>query len=72
MAGSSPVDLAVAVAEAGGMGAMGALLSSPETISDIQRMQLWAGQSAAFARRESAGDFVRRVWAQAQKFLPTS
>jgi nitronate monooxygenase len=37
---------------------------------DIQRMQLWAGQSAAFARRESAGDFVRRAWAQAQKFLP--
>ena len=34
MAGSSPVDLEVAVAEAGGMGAMGALLSSPETISD--------------------------------------
>ena len=37
---------------------------------DIQRMQLWAGQSAGFARRESAGDFVRRAWAQAQKFLP--
>ena len=37
---------------------------------NIQRMQLWAGQSAAFARRESAGDFVRRAWAQAQEFLP--
>jgi len=38
MAGSSPVDLAVAVADAGGMGAIGALLPSPETIAD------WAAQ----------------------------
>ena len=37
---------------------------------DIHRMQLWAGQSAAFARRLSAGDFVRRIWVQAEKLLP--
>lgn len=37
---------------------------------DIHRMPLWAGQSAAFARRESAGDFVRRTWVQAQELLP--
>ena len=37
---------------------------------DIHRMQLWAGQSAAFARRMSAGDFVRRIWVQAEKLLP--
>jgi nitronate monooxygenase len=37
---------------------------------DVHRMPLWAGQSAAFARRESAGDFVRRTWVQAQEFLP--
>ena len=37
---------------------------------DIHRMQLWAGQSAAFARREPAGDFVRRTWVQAEKLLP--
>ena len=37
---------------------------------DIHRMQLWAGQSAAFARRASAGDFVRRTWVQAEKLLP--
>jgi nitronate monooxygenase len=37
---------------------------------DTHRMQLWAGQSAAFARRESAGDFVRRIWVQAEKLLP--
>jgi nitronate monooxygenase len=32
MAGACPVPLAVAVAEAGGMGAMGALLESPDGI----------------------------------------
>jgi nitronate monooxygenase len=37
---------------------------------DIHRMQLWAGQSAAFARRESAGDFVRCTWVQALELLP--
>jgi len=37
---------------------------------DIHRMQLWAGQSAAFASRASAGDFVRRVWDQAEALLP--
>lgn len=37
---------------------------------DIHRMQLWAGQSAAFARCLSAGDFVRRIWFQAEKLLP--
>ena len=37
---------------------------------DIHRMQLWAGQSAAFAGRASAGDFVRRIWDQAEKLLP--
>jgi nitronate monooxygenase len=39
-------------------------------MKDIHRMPLWAGQSAAFARRESAGDFVRRTWVQPQEFLP--
>ena len=33
MAGSCPVGLAVAVADAGGMGAMGALMSSPDAIA---------------------------------------
>jgi nitronate monooxygenase len=36
---------------------------------DIHRMQLWAGQSASFARPISAGDFVRRIWVQAEKLL---
>jgi nitronate monooxygenase len=29
---------------------------------DGERMQLWAGQSAKFARAEPAGDIVRRLW----------
>jgi nitronate monooxygenase len=37
---------------------------------DIDRMQLWAGQSAALARPEPAGEFVRRIWAEADALLP--
>ena len=33
------------------------------------RMQMWAGQAAAFAREEPAGEFVQRVWAEAQSYL---
>ena len=36
---------------------------------DGQRMQMWAGQGAAFAREEPASDFIHRVWAEAQAFL---
>ena len=39
-------------------------------MKDSNRMALWAGQSAAFARPESAGDFICRTWVQAQEFLP--
>lgn len=38
--------------------------------NDITRMQAWAGQSAAMARNEPAHDVVRRLWAEAQTFLP--
>lgn len=44
MAGACPAALAVAVANAGGMGAMGAVLSSPEQIG--QWMQAFARQSS--------------------------
>jgi nitronate monooxygenase len=37
---------------------------------DRDRMQLWAGQSAALARSEPAADFIRRIWAQAEALLP--
>jgi hypothetical protein len=36
---------------------------------DIHRMQVWAGQSAAFARPEPAAEFVRRLWAEAEPLL---
>jgi nitronate monooxygenase len=37
---------------------------------DVERMQAWAGQAAALARSEPAGDVVLRVWEEAQSLLP--
>lgn len=36
---------------------------------DLERMQAWAGQSAALARAEPAGAMVERLWAEAQEIL---
>lgn len=36
---------------------------------DIERMQAWAGQSAALARAEPAGEVVQRLWSGAQGLL---
>jgi nitronate monooxygenase len=36
---------------------------------DFHRMQVWAGQSAAMARPIAAGELVREMWENAQKFL---
>ncbi|MFD8923174.1 NAD(P)H-dependent flavin oxidoreductase [Streptomyces sp. NPDC055037] len=52
MAGSSPVELAVAVAEAGGMGARGALQDSPD------RIAAWAAEFHA----RSSGPLQLNVW----------
>jgi nitronate monooxygenase len=38
---------------------------------DVTRMQAWAGQGAALARAEPAGELVRRWWAQSQALLPS-
>jgi nitronate monooxygenase len=38
---------------------------------DLQRMQAWAGQSAAMARAEPAAAVTARLWAEAQALLPT-
>src|SRR5947208_400602 len=38
--------------------------------ADVQRMQAWAGQAAALARREPAGEIVRRLWEEAEALLP--
>jgi nitronate monooxygenase len=37
---------------------------------DVHRIQAWAGQSGAFARDEPAGDFLQRLWADAEELLP--
>ncbi len=38
--------------------------------NDVHRMQAWAGQAAAMARPEPAGDIVRRLWEEAEALLP--
>jgi nitronate monooxygenase len=37
--------------------------------NDVERMQAWAGQSAAMAEAEPAGEIVRRLWQGAQALL---
>jgi nitronate monooxygenase len=37
---------------------------------DVERMQAWAGQSAALARPEPAGAIVSRLWSEAEGLLP--
>src|SRR5206468_1924994 len=38
--------------------------------NDVNRMQAWAGQAAAFARAEPAGQIVQKLWAGATELLP--
>src|SRR6185437_5749708 len=52
MAGACPPALAIATANAGGMGGCGALLMSPKAIGD------WAGE----VRRRSNGAFQLNLW----------
>jgi nitronate monooxygenase len=40
------------------------------TAEDIDRMQVWAGQSAALSRAMPAGERVERLWREAQALLP--
>jgi nitronate monooxygenase len=37
---------------------------------DVHRMQAWAGQAAALARAEPAGELVLRLWEEARALLP--
>jgi len=39
--------------------------AAAHTASDVQRMQAWAGQSAAMARAEPAAELVQRLWHEA-------
>jgi nitronate monooxygenase len=38
-------------------------------LGDVRRMQVWAGQSAALARAESAGEVVRRLWDEGRRLI---
>jgi nitronate monooxygenase len=38
-------------------------------VGDVERMQAWAGQSAALARAEPAGEVVRRIWDEGRGLL---
>jgi nitronate monooxygenase len=37
---------------------------------DVHRMQAWAGQAAALARAEPAGELITRLWQEAEALLP--
>jgi nitronate monooxygenase len=51
-------------------GLTAAMRSAGQNQSDVHRMQAWAGQSAALARAEPAGDLVRSLWDGAKSLLP--
>ncbi len=51
-------------------GLTAAMREAGQKASDAHRMQVWAGQAAAFARPEPAGEFLRRLWAEAETLLP--
>jgi nitronate monooxygenase len=47
-----------------------ALREDAQRTNDKDRLQAWAGQSAAMARAEPAADIVRRIWGEANALLP--
>ncbi len=50
-------------------GLTAAMRAAGQRGGDVERMQAWAGQSAALARMEPAGALVRRLWDEAQGLL---
>ncbi len=50
-------------------GLTGAMRAAAGTAGDLDRMQAWAGQAARLASTESATDYVRRVWDEAERIL---
>jgi nitronate monooxygenase len=50
-------------------GLTAAMRSEAQKKGDVQRMQVWAGQSAGLAKAEPAGEVVRRLWNGAQQLL---
>lgn len=50
-------------------GLTAAMRAAATNVGDVQRMQAWAGQSAALARAEPAEQILRRLWADAVAIL---
>ena len=50
-------------------GLTAAMRAAASRDNDISRMQAWAGQGAALARAEPAGDIVRDMWETAQALM---
>jgi nitronate monooxygenase len=50
-------------------GLTAAMRADAQQAGDVQRMQAWAGQSAALARAEPAADLVRRLWDDGRALL---
>jgi nitronate monooxygenase len=50
-------------------GLSAAMKTAGAELGDYNRMQVWAGQSAAMARAVAAGELVTEIWGQAQTLL---
>lgn len=50
-------------------GLTAALRAEGQKAGDVDRMQAWAGQSAALARAEPAAEVVRRLWEEGRRLL---
>jgi nitronate monooxygenase len=46
-----------------------AMRAAATKANDVQRMQAWAGQSAALARAEPAATLLARIWQDAQALM---
>jgi nitronate monooxygenase len=51
-------------------GLTAAMRDAAARLRDIHRVQGWAGQAAALARAEPAGELVLRLWQEAEALLP--
>jgi nitronate monooxygenase len=51
-------------------GLTAAMKARAQKEGDVQRMQAWAGQSAALAKAEPAATVFRQIWDEAQAILP--
>jgi nitronate monooxygenase len=51
-------------------GLTAAMRRTAQQQGDVHRMQVWAGQSAAMARAEPAGELVQKLWLGSRKYLP--